>query len=47
MQRRLAEKLKQSAGEQTLRMVAAILTSAFVFHASIEGPRRHSVTVRP
>ena len=35
--RRLAEKLKQSPGEQTLRMVAAILTSAFVFHASIEG----------
>ena len=30
-------KLKQSPGEQTLRMVAAILTSAFVFHASIEG----------
>ena len=37
VQRRLAEKLKQSPGEQTLRMVAAILTSAFVFHASIEG----------
>lgn len=37
VQRRLAEKLKQSRGEQTLRMVAAILTSAFVFHASIEG----------
>ncbi len=34
---RLAEKLKQSQGDQTLRMVAAILTSAFVFHASIEG----------
>ena len=37
VQRRLAEKLKQGPGEQTLRMVAAILTSAFVFHASIEG----------
>ena len=37
VQERLAEKLKQSPGEQTLRMVAAILTSAFVFHASIEG----------
>ena len=37
VQRRLAEKLKQSPGDQTLRMVAAILTSAFVFHASIEG----------
>ena len=37
VQRRLASKLKQSLGDQTLRMVAAILTSAFVFHASIEG----------
>ena len=37
VQRRLAEELKQSPGEQTLRMVASILTSAFVFHASIEG----------
>ena len=37
VQERLAGKLKQSSGEQTLRMVAAILTSAFVFHASIEG----------
>lgn len=37
VRRRLAEKLKQSPGAQTLRMVAAILTSAFVFHASIEG----------
>jgi len=37
VQRRLAGQLKQSPGDQTLRMVAAILTSAFVFHASIEG----------
>lgn len=37
VQSRLAEKLKQNPGEQTLRMVSAILTSAFVFHASIEG----------
>lgn len=37
VQGRLAEKLKQIPDEQTLRMVAAILTSAFVFHASIEG----------
>ena len=41
VQKRLAEKLKQSpekkTREQTLRMVAAILTSAFVFHASVEG----------
>ena len=41
VQKRLAEKLKQSSEkktrEQTLRMVAAILTSAFVFHASVEG----------
>ena len=40
VQFRLAERLKQSPDEkaldQTLRMVAAILTSAFVFHASIE-----------
>ena len=37
VRRNLAEKLKQSPSEQTLRMVAAILTSAFVFHSSIEG----------
>lgn len=37
VQERLAQKLMQSSGEQTLRMVSAILTSAFVFHASIEG----------
>lgn len=32
----LAEKLHQEPGEQTLRMVAAIFVSAFVFHAAIE-----------
>ena len=37
VQERLGERLKQIPGEQTMRMVAAILASAFVFHASIEG----------
>ncbi len=37
VQDRLGEKLKQIPGKQTMRMVAAILASAFVFHASIEG----------
>ena len=34
---KIAGELKQEPGEQTQRMAAAILTSAFVFHAAIEG----------
>ena len=37
VQDRRGEKLKQILGEQTMRMVAAILASAFVFHVSNEG----------
>ena len=34
---RISDQIHQGAGEQTLRMAAAIFVSAFVFHAAIEG----------
>jgi hypothetical protein len=34
---KISEELRQEAGEQTLRMAAAILANAFVFHESLAG----------